>query len=169
MEIKLRLTTKFALVLLVGAILAEGYGLVQADPLDVVVTVSTDKSAYGWGETVVITVSVTNIGPSTLNFIFADTHQAGFEIYKAVYGRVRTLKLVYTTYDDYYLPMVTYLTLELGETKNYTFHWSQVSETDVEIKPANYWIGGYFVEPLPVGTWSQPRIFEIRGHGYREH
>lgn len=159
---------KFTLLLLVGLILAEGYGLVRADPLDVVVTVSTDKSAYGWGEPVVITVSVTNVGTSTLNFVFPTTHQAGFEIYQ-VYGRVRILKPVYTTLNDYYLQMVTYLTLEPGETKNYTFQWRQNSETDVEIRPTDYWVSGYFLEPLWPGTWSQPHVFEIRGYGYREH
>lgn len=165
MEIKLRLTTKFALMLLVCVILAGGYDLVQADPLDVIVTVSTDKSAYGRGETVVITVSVKNNGSSTLNFVFATTHQAGCEIYQV---RAHRGKCVYTTYDDYYLPVVTYLTLEPGETKNYTRYWSQVSETDVKIKPGNYWVFGYFVEPFP-GTWSQPRVFEIRGYGYGEN
>lgn len=161
-------SVKFALLLLVGVIIAEGYGLVRADPLDVVVTVSTDKSAYGWGETVVITVSVTNVGTSTLTIVFPTTHISGFEICKAVYGHPRTLKLVYTTYDGIHQPMVTYLTLEPGETKDYTHYWGQNSETDVEIRPANYWIFGYISEPWP-GIWSQPRIFEIRGHGYREH
>ena len=157
------LCRKFALVFLVGVILAEGYGLVRADSQDVIVSVSTNKNAYGWGETVIVTVSVTNIGSSTLDFIFATTHQAGYSIYQA-HGQ--TLKPVWTTFNDIYLPLVTYLTLEPGETKNYTFEWAQTSETNTDIKPATYVIKGYFVGTW---TWSERFEFDIRGHGYSEH
>ncbi len=160
---KISLTTKATLILLMSVMLAEGYSAVQADPQGIIVSVSTDKSAYGWGEIVMITVSVTNIGSSTLDFVFADTHQSGYSI-GALRGR--TFEAVWTTLNDYYLQLVTYLTLEPGETKNYTFLWSQVSETDVKIKPGTYLVFGYFV-----GTWTwsaRSASFDIRGHGYRE-
>lgn len=161
MQIKY-LGTKFVIVLLIGLVLAGGYGSVRADSQDVIVSVSTDKNAYGWGETVVITVSVTNIGSSTLDFIFADTHQAGYSIY-LLQGQTR--KPVWTTLNDIYFPMVTYLTLEPGETKNYVFQWTQATETDTTIKPATCVVRGYFV-----GTWTwSEQEFDIRGRGYRGH
>lgn len=157
------LTTKVTLVLLVGVILAGGYGVVQADSQDIIASVLTDKSAYGWGENVMITVSVTNNGSSTLSFTFATSHQAGYSIYAL---RRRTFKLVSTTLNDYYFQIVTYLTLEPNETKNYTFLWPHVSETDVKIRPGTYSVFGYFV-----GTWTwsaRSASFGIRGRGYRE-
>ena len=162
------LGVKFALVLLVGVILAGGFDLVRADSLDVVVSVSTDKNVYGWGETVTIRVSVTNIGSSTLDLTFPTTHQAGYSIYLV---RGQTLKLVWTTYNDGYYFLETYLTLEPSETKNFTFKWVQTSETDVKIKPATYAIIGYLYHSvtIPWSTWSERSEFDIRGKGYSEH
>lgn len=157
------LCRKFALAFLVGIILAGGYGLVSAASQDVIVSVSTNMNAYGWGETVAVTVSVTNIGSSTLDFVFPDNHQAGCTIYR-VQGQ--TLKPVWTTYNDGYYPLVTYLSLEPGETKDYMFEWAQTSETNTDIKPATYVIKGYF---MGTWTWSEPFEFDIRGHGYSEH
>ena len=154
-----------AVVLLVGIILSGVHIQARADSQDVIVSVSTDKNAYGWGETVTITVSVTNNGSSALHFVFATTHQAGYSIFML---RGQTLELVRTTLDDLYYMLETYLTLEPGETENYTFQWAQVSETDTKIKPATYVIIGYFVGTDPWWTWSERSEFNIKGHGYRE-
>jgi len=167
MKSKFILSTKFALVLLVGIVLAEGYSLVRAESQDVVVSISTDKTTYAWDETVAITVSVTNIGSSTLDLTFPTSHQAGFTIF-LVHGQ--KLKLVWTTLNDFYYLLVTYLTLEPGETKDYTFEWAQINETDVRIKPGTYVILGYLCHSVtqPWYTWSERSEFDIRGHGYRE-
>ena len=157
------LCRKVAFAFLIGVILAGGYGLVRADSEDVVVGVSTNKNTYGWGETVVVTVSVTNTGPSTLYFIFGDSHQAGYTIYQV---RGQTLKPVSTTYNDIYFPLVTELTLGPGATENYVFEWAQTSETSTDIKPATYAIKGYFIGTW---TWTEPFEFDIRGYGYSEH
>lgn len=157
------LCRKVVLAFLVSAILAEEYGLVRADSQDMLVSVSTNKKAYGWGNTVVVTVSITNLGSSTLDFVFGDTHQSGFSIYQA-HGQ--TLRPVWTTYNDIYFPLVTYLTLESGETKSYAFEWAQTSETTTDVKPATYAIIGYFVGTW---TWSERFEFDIRGYGYSEH
>jgi len=147
-------TRKFAWLLLVGLILAGGYGIVQAE--SVFVAVSTNKCWYDWGETVAITVSVTNTGTSTLYFTFGTTHQAGYRIYN------HKFELVWTTTNDIYLQVVTYLTLQPGETKTYTFWWPQRSETAVKIKPGIYWVQGYFVGTW---TWSELVSFGIKGRG----
>lgn len=160
---------KLALLLLVGVVLAEGCGPVRGETSDLVVTVSTDKNAYYWGETVGINVSVTNTGTSTLDFVFATEHQAGFFVYRLLDDRHRCYpELVWNTMNDLYLQVVTYLTLAPGETKNYRFGWGQTSETDVEIKPGYYLLGGYFLVPISPPCWifSQPFIFEIRGYGH---
>jgi uncharacterized protein (DUF58 family) len=112
------LSTKLLLVLLVGAILALEGRVVRADPQDVIVSVSTDKNTYSWGETVTITVSVTNNGSSTLDFTFANSHQAGYSIFLR---RGRKLELVWTTLNDFYFLWATNLTLQPGETKNIPF------------------------------------------------
>lgn len=149
-------------------VLTGGYRVVQADSQDVTVSFSTDRNAYGWGETVVITVSVTNIDSSTLDLTFATSHQAGYSIF-LVHGQ--TLKLVWTTLNDFYYQLETYLTLEPGQTKDYPFQWGQISETDVKIKPGTYVILGYLYYSVtrPWSTWSERIEFEIRGKGYSEH
>jgi len=157
---------RILIVLLTGLILAEACSLVQADSQEVVVRVSTDKTTYAWGETVAIIVSVTNTGSSTLNFTFPTTHQAGFTIF-LMHGQ--DLRLVWTTLNDFYYLLVTYLTLAPGETKDITFEWAQISETDVKIKPGTYVILGYLYESeTQPWTWSERSEFDIRGHGYKE-
>ena len=162
------LSRKIAIVLLTGVILLGGFSLVRADSQDVFVSVSTDKTTYALGEIVTITFSVTNIGSATLDLTFPTTHQAGYSIY-LVHGQ--TLKLVWTTYDDGYYFLETYLILEPSETENFTFKWAQISETDVKIKPGTYVIIGYLYHSvtIPWSTWSERIEFDIRGHGYSEH
>lgn len=159
---------KVVLVVLVGVILAGGYSVVRADSEDVVVSVSTDETTYAWGETVTITVSVTNTGASTLDLTFPTTHQAGYSIF-LVHGQ--TLKLVWTTYNDGYYFLETYLTLEPGQTEDFMFMWVQTSETDVKIKPGTYVIIGYLYHSvtIPWSTWSERIEFDVKGKGYSEH
>jgi len=116
----------------------------------VVVLISTDRPQYDIDEVASITVKVTNKGGSPVTFHFRSTRWFDFAVYNSLAREVYR-----NSRHEYYLMVLTNLTLNPGESKEYVRNWNLVSDEGTKLDPGRYYIIGEFGE-------SDERVFSER-------
>jgi hypothetical protein len=90
-------------------------------PYDIDVTVSTDKHSYQWiVEPVAVTVTVMNIGSSSVNLTFPTS-----QLYDIIIKNKRDIEIYRWSDNKYFIQVITEILLQPGEAMNWDIAWYQ--------------------------------------------
>lgn len=118
---------------------------------DLQVTVKTDKGSYTSGETVLISVILTNTGTSSATLNFGSTCQASYTVEGS--GRA------WYSFPHVCAMALTNLTLAPGQVKVYRFSWDQKDASgNLVPSPGDFLIRGDTVNPFPQGSQRSPSV-----------
>jgi len=127
-------------------------------------TIATDKPEYQLGETVFVTLTLTNIGKKKdITIMYGDSKFFDFTVRIPVNS---SYEIIYRwSYDKYFFQLVTVVTLHPGDSFGQTLEWPQTDFDKKQVGPETYYISGetlFILEPSGKLTLLRTQILSIQ-------
>lgn len=126
-------------------------------------TIVTDKPEYELGETVYVTLTLTNVGKKPVTIMYGDSKFFDFAVRIVADS---TYEMIFRwSHGRYFSPLATVITLHQGDSFGQTLEWPQIDFEQEPVGSGTYYISGdtlFVLEPSGKLTLLRTQLLSIQ-------